>query len=124
MPRPDAELEASLAELVEHADLLHHAQRMVERKRIDQGTEAQFVCALRDGGEKHAGRSGEAERRRMMLGGMIGVKAATIVGLDDFQPLRVEGLERKIVPIEVVENAEFHSSSLLFLSWTAAGHHR
>jgi hypothetical protein len=47
---------------------------------------------------------------------MIGVKAATIVGLDDFQPLRVEGLERKIVPIEVVENAEFHSSSLLLLS--------
>src|SRR3954470_24209430 len=42
---PDTELEASLAELVEHADLLHQAQRVVEGKRIDQGTETQFLCA-------------------------------------------------------------------------------
>jgi hypothetical protein len=53
----------------------------------------------------------------MMLGGMIGVKAAAIVGFDDVQPLSVEGLQGKIVSIEVVENAEFHSSSRLRLSW-------
>jgi hypothetical protein len=52
---PDAELEAPSAELVEHADLLDQAQRVVERKHIDQRAEAQFLCALRDGGEKHAG---------------------------------------------------------------------
>src|SRR3981189_3073306 len=77
-------------------------------KRINQRTEAQLLCALRDRGEEHAGRRGEAERRRMMLGGMVGVKAAAIVGLDDSQPFRVEGLQGKIVAIEVVENAEFH----------------
>ena len=86
---------------------------MVQRKRIDQRPEAQSLRALRDGGKEHAGRGGEAERRRMMFGGMIGVKAATIVGLDDFQPLRVEGLQRQIVAIEMVENAEFHSSPRL-----------
>src|SRR5215813_32106 len=67
----DAELEASPAELVEHADLLHHPQRMVELKRIDQWTEAQTLRALSHRGEENAGRGGEAERRRVMLGGMI-----------------------------------------------------
>src|SRR5499426_3878905 len=64
----DAELEASPAELIEHADLLHHPQRMMERKGIDQRTEAQALRALSDRGEENAGRGGEAEWRRMMLG--------------------------------------------------------
>src|SRR5215813_1804360 len=108
----DAELEAPCAELVEHANLLRHPQRMVERKGIDQRTEAQALRALRDRGEENAGRGGEAQRRRVMLGGMIRIEAAAIIGFDDLQPFLVECVQRTIVAIEVVENAEFHSPSL------------
>jgi hypothetical protein len=85
---------------------------MVERKGIDQRTEAQAPRALSDRGEENAGRGGKAERRRVMLGGMIGVEAAAIVGFDDLQPFLIECVQRTIVAIEVVENAEFHSPSL------------
>src|SRR5262249_42752192 len=113
----DAELEASPAELVEHADLLHHPQRMVERKRIDQWTEAQTLRALSHRGEENAGRGGNAQRRGVMLGGVIRIETAAIVGFDDLQPLLVECVQRAIVAIEVVENADFHSSSRQGLAW-------
>jgi hypothetical protein len=108
----DAELEAPPAELVEHANLLHHPQRMVERKGIDQRTEAQALRALSDCGEENAGRGGKPQRRRVMLGGVIRIEAAAIVGFDDLQPFLIECVQRTIVAIEVVENADFHSSSL------------
>jgi hypothetical protein len=120
----DAELEAPPAQRVEHADLLDQAQRVMERKRVDQRTEAQALRALGDRGEENAGRGGKAERRRVMLGGMIGVEAAAIVGLDDLQPLLIEHVERKVVAVEVVEDAEFHSSSVADFSCIGRGHHR
>jgi hypothetical protein len=85
---------------------------MVKRKRIDQWTEAQALRALSDRCEENAGRGGEAQRRRVMLGGMIRIEAAAIVGFDDLQPFLIECVQRTIVAIEVVENAEFHSPSL------------
>ena len=112
MPRPTPSSKPSPAELVEHANLLHHPQRMVERKGIDQRTEAQALRALCDRGEENAGRGGKAQRRRVMLGGMIGIEAAAIVGFDDLQSFLIECVQRTIVAIEVVENAEFHSPSL------------
>src|SRR5204862_8319514 len=84
---------------------------MMERKRVDEGTEAYALRALRDCGKKNAGRSGEAERRRMMLGGVIGVEAAAIVGFDKPQPLLIERGEGTLVAIEVVENADHHYAS-------------
>ena len=41
----DAELEAPAAHLIEHADFLDQAQRMIERQQIDQRAEAQ--CLVR-----------------------------------------------------------------------------
>src|SRR5215475_1452390 len=38
---PDPELEAPTAHLIEHADFLDQAQRMVERQQIDQRSETQ-----------------------------------------------------------------------------------
>jgi hypothetical protein len=85
---------------------------MVKRKRIDQWTEAQALRALSDRCEENAGRGREAQRRRVMLGGMIRIEAAAIVGFDDLKPFLIECVQRTIVAIEVVENADFHSPSL------------
>src|SRR5262249_37335691 len=48
----EADLEPPAAQLIEHADLLDHPQRVIERQRVDQRTEAQPPRALRDSGEK------------------------------------------------------------------------
>ena len=47
----------------------------------------------------------------MMLGGVIGVEAAAIVGFDKPQPLLIERVEGTLVAIEVVENADLHYAS-------------
>src|SRR5262249_28224670 len=45
---------------------------------------------------------------RVVLGGVVGVESAAVIGLDELQPLLVEYVHGKLVAIEVVENAEFH----------------
>jgi hypothetical protein len=108
----DAEVEASAAHLIEHADFLDHPQRMMQRQRVDERAEAKVLGALRHRGQEDAGRGGKAERRRVVLGGVIRVETAPIIGLDDLEPLLVEIVQSEIVAIEVVENSEFHSPSL------------
>src|SRR5207244_8503082 len=59
----DPELEPPAAHLIEHADFLDQAQRMIERQEIDEGAEAQRLGALRYGREKQPGR----DRKRTRL---------------------------------------------------------
>jgi hypothetical protein len=57
-----------------------------------------------------------------MLGGMIRIKAAAVVGLDDLQPLLVELMQGQIVAVQVIEDAELHR--LLLSSFRACfAHH-
>jgi hypothetical protein len=107
----DPEIEAPVAHLIEHADLLDHPQRMMQRQRIDQRAEAKVLRALGDRGEEDAGRGGKTERRRVMLGRVVRIEAAAIIGLDQLEPLLVEIVQGKVVAIEVVENSKFHSPS-------------
>ena len=51
----EPDVEPSAAEVIEHADLLDHPQRMMQRERIDHRAEPQALGALRGRGEKHAG---------------------------------------------------------------------
>ena len=81
----DAELEAPAAHLIEHADFLDQAQRMIERQQIDQRAEAQRLGALRHRREEQPGRGGAAERRRMVLGEMIAVEAGAVIGFDQLR---------------------------------------
>src|SRR5262249_49710756 len=105
---PEAELEAPAAQLVEHADFLDQPQRVVERHWPDQRTKPKPRRALRHGGKEHARRGRHPERRRMVLGKMIGVESRAIVGLCNFQAILVIIRERAAVTVEVVEDTEFH----------------
>src|SRR5262249_24490139 len=107
---PDAELEAPAAHLIEHADFLDQAQRMIERQEVDEGAEAQRLGALRHGREEQPGRGGEAERRRMMLGEVIAVDAAAVIGFDQLEPIGIELPEWPARIVHVVEHTEFHWS--------------
>src|SRR5262249_13939075 len=51
---PHADVEASAAEMIEHAQLFQQPQRMVERQEIEQRAEADAPRFARGGGKKHA----------------------------------------------------------------------
>jgi hypothetical protein len=51
-----------------------------------------------------------------MLGDMIGVETGSFIGFDNFQPLFVVLLERQIVPVQMIEDPEFHIASVVQLS--------
>ena len=104
----DAKFESSAAQLIEHADFLDQAQRVIERQQIDHRTEAQPRGALRHGGEKQAGRRRAAKRRAVMLGEMIGVKAGSLVSLSELEASGIEFAERNAGIVQVIEDAEFH----------------
>ena len=50
----DTELEAAVAQLIEHADLFDQTQRMIERQQIDERTETQPRGAARNRRKKDA----------------------------------------------------------------------
>src|SRR5262249_15020037 len=58
--------------------------------------------------EENHWRRGHSERRRVMLGEVIGVKAEPIVKLDQLETVLVKGGEGASVTVEVVEDAEMH----------------
>jgi hypothetical protein len=107
-PAADAEVEAAAAEVIEHADLLGQPQRVVLRERVDQRAEPQTLAVLRGGGEKDARRRREAERRPVVLGKVVAVETAAIVGADQLEPVGVLRTEIGLGAIHVIEHAELH----------------
>src|ERR1044071_203109 len=89
----EADLEPAVAELVEHTNLFEEAKRVIERQRVHHGAKTNFLGALRDRSHKNAGRGRHADRRRVMLGKMIGVETGALVGFDDLQARFVELVE-------------------------------
>jgi hypothetical protein len=46
----------------------------------------------------------------MVLGDVVGVEARLLVGGNDLQPLGVIPIERPVVPVEVIEDAEIQAA--------------
>ncbi len=106
----EADIDPPAAQMIEHADFLDQPQRMMQRQRVDQRAEPKLPRALGDRGKEHAGGGRHAERRRMMLGEVIGVEPGLVVGFDELEAILVIVAQRQIVAVEVIENAEVHCS--------------
>src|ERR1700749_1077137 len=105
---PESDFQAPAAHLVEHADFLENAQRMAYAKRVDQRAKAQAFGTLGYSGQHDAGRRRHAERRRVMLGDMVGVKSAAIVDFGELEPALIEIGKARIAAIDMIEDPEFH----------------
>ena len=105
-----AHVDAPAAHLVDHGDFLDEAQRRIEGQGEDQRPETQVLRALRDGRHVHRRRGRHAQRRRMVLRDVVAVKAISVVGLDELHSRLEIIAQREVVPVEVIENAEIHSS--------------
>src|SRR5262249_3081400 len=112
----EADVETPAAELVEHADFFDQPQRMVERHRPYQRPEPKTRGPFRHGGKKYARRRRHAQRRRVMLGEMVGVEPRAIVGLGDLESILIVVREPVAVAVEVIEDTEFHLLSA-FRCW-------
>src|ERR1700728_3813078 len=81
---------------------------MAEAEDVDQRTEAQALGALGDRRQKHAGRRRHAERRRMVFGDMVGVKAAAVIDFGELQPAFIEFGKARGAAVDVIEDSKFH----------------
>ena len=59
--------------MIEQADLLIQAQRVMQREHVDQRTESNALSALGYCGEEHTRAGDCAERRRVVFGNVINV---------------------------------------------------
>ena len=116
---PEADEQASAAQLVQHTDFLRQPQRVIERQRIDHRPEPQLLGAHGDSGQKNIGRRCHAKRGAMMLGQMIGVKASPVIGLDQRQPLLHELRHRQRRIVQMIEDPDFHRACHLPLDYLA-----
>ena len=109
---PDAKLEAAVRQRIEHRHFLDQPQRVVDRQQVDQRAEAQAFGALAQRGEQDPGRRREDQRRAVVLGDVVTMKAMRIVSLGHPEP-RLEVLgERQAAVVDVVEHPEFHEPDL------------
>ncbi len=104
----DAKQKAPATHLVEHADLVDEAQRVIKRQQIHHRPEPDLPRPLRDRGQEDTGRRGIAERRVVVLGEMVAVEPGAVIGLDQLQPLLEELADRHTAIIQMVEDPEAH----------------
>src|SRR5262252_347907 len=105
---PHADVEAAAAEMIEHAELFQQPQRMVERQEIEQRAEPDAPRFARGGGQKYARRRRHRQRRRVMLGEVVTVKAGGLGRLQQGEPVLVGLLQRLPARVDVIEDAELH----------------
>src|SRR6516225_5465888 len=107
----NADVEAPPAQVIEHAQLLEQAQRMIERKQVKQRAEPDAPGLARGSGEKDAWRRRRGKRRGVVLGQMIAVEAGGLGRLQQRKAI-LEGLLKRLVAIvDVIEDAESHGAS-------------
>ena len=104
---PHAELQAPVAHVIEHADLVVEAKRVVPGQAEREGTQPQPLRPLDRRGEHERGRAVDRERRALVLGDVPGVEPCLVRGLGDPQLVLEDLARRRVGPLDPVENAEF-----------------
>jgi hypothetical protein len=81
---------------------------MMEWQGIDKRPEPQVPRALRNAGEEDAGRRRHAKRREMMLGNVIAMEPASIIGFRELEALLMKIREWQFVAVKMIEDAKIH----------------
>src|SRR5690606_4934784 len=100
------EKEASLAQVVEHADFLGEPERVIEVQRVNERTETESPGPLREGRVEDRGRRTHPKGGCMVLRSVQRIEAKPIVRFSQPQPILVERGERLIVLVHMVVHAE------------------
>src|SRR5207253_10571638 len=92
--------------LVEHAHLVVKAVRVVPGEAEGERAGAQPPRALEHGGEHHAGRAVDRERRALVLGDEIGVEARLVGRHGELELVLVDLRRRALRGFDPVENSK------------------
>src|SRR3984957_14815572 len=92
----DAHFEATMAQVIEHADLLDQAQRGVEREQIDQRTEPHVPGRAGDRAEIDARNRNHVEGRGVMLRNVQAVDPRIVSRAGEREPLVEQRGERAV----------------------------
>src|SRR5262245_8915143 len=84
---------------------------MVERQQIHQRSEAQPFRPLRQRGHEQAGRRRQSQRRAVVLGQMVGMKAEAVVRLGKLHASLELLAERHAAVVHMVEHTKLHGCS-------------
>ena len=106
-PLAEPELEASLAEMIEHADLFHQPQRVVEGQQVDQRAQTDPRRPLRRSGEEDVDARRRVERDHVVLGLVVPPEPGLLGPLDETEPVVVQPVQRHVTGVlKLVEHAE------------------
>ena len=94
--------------MVQHADFFDQAQRDIQRDEINQGTDADAGCGLRQRRQENTGRRRRAQGRAVVLRQVVAPETRGFRCLGYSDPLRVGPAQRLGAHIQVVENTEFY----------------
>ena len=105
----DADIEAAVAQMIEHADFLDQPQRRIERQQVDQRAEPQLLGLAGDGAKIDARHRNQIQRRGVVLGDMQAIKAGFVGGGGEFNPLIEKLRDRPCAILNVIEKSDFHA---------------
>src|SRR5207244_8761775 len=100
-----AEREPAAREQVEHADFVVEAVRVVPGQAEGECAQAQALRALDHRREQHARRGVDRERRALVLGEHVGVKAGAVGRGGELELVRVHLARRALRSFDPVEDA-------------------
>ena len=103
-----AHRKAAAAEMVEHAYFFVEAQGMMQGKDVDKWADPDLAGALDRRRQEYAGAPRHAERRRMVLCHVKGVKARLLDQLEQAQAILEEFAQRPTIAVEVIEDRKLH----------------
>ena len=107
----DAHFEATMAQVIEHADLLDQAQRRVEREQIDQRTEPHVPGRAGDRAEIDARNRNHVEGRGVMLRNVQAVDPRIVSRAGEREPLVEQRGERTVAVLDVIKQSDLHDLS-------------
>ena len=105
-PPPHSQVQASVAEVVQHTDFVVQADGVVEGQQEHQRSQPQPGGALRRRGQEHRRRRRHAEGRDVMLRQVVAVKPGAVGVFQHFQPVLEDVVGRRLVPLNPVEKPE------------------
>jgi len=105
----DAVVDTPAGQLVEQADVLDHAQRMMDRQDLDERAEADGARDLGGGGQEDLLVRRHAQVGPVVLGQVIGVEAGLVSDPDEVEPVSEELAHARLWhALDVVEDPVLH----------------
>ena len=106
----DPDFQAAIAHMIEHANFTDQSQRMIQRQQIHQRPQTNAFGMLDGRSEEDPRRRRHAQRRGVVFGQMVAVKAGFISHLEESQAPVIQLTQRVRSAFQVIKNSKIYSA--------------